>query len=749
MNKVIYIFFCLSGASGLIYQVVWSRLLLLIFGNTTHSTTTIISVFMAGLAAGSLVFGAIADKNKKLILLWGSIEILIGISAIFMLITLPFISQIYNTHSIFLKYVITAVLIFPATFFMGGTLPILIKLFARGKNPSQEVSTLYFVNTLGAFVGTILSAFVLIEILGLNLTAFLATLINILIGTLAVTFFKNKKIISTKAKPNKSKNFTTTISKSLLILILLVFFLSGAISMSYEIVWTRLLLTSTGTYTYAFATILATILIGVALGSFTSKILFKAQKNPVILFALTEVGIGIFATLSIISLSLNIPLGLYPRLILVLLPASLLSGATFPIISGLFNNPHNFGKNLGGTYAANTTGSIIGPLITGFILIPSIGTTKTTLILSSANILAGSTILLLFYKKLTKSALFISIIPTFIIFLYINKPQAFIEKGLKEKISFYQEKNWSFKYLEDETASILAFSGQSNSPDEKGLIIDGVQTTTLTIQTKLLAHLPLLIHRNPKDMLIIAFGMGTTYRSALIHNINVDAIELVPSVPKVFSMFFKDAEKVLTNPKGNIIINDGRNYTKLTSKKYDVIVVDPPPPINAAGTTVLYSKEFYEDSTRILKEEGILVQWFWYGTHEEDFKMLFSAMRSVFPHILVAVSPDGRGVFFIGSQEEIILKKDFLKEKLNNEILEDLNEWQKSLITLERLLELFVGDEKTIDRFIADTQPVTDNHPKTEYFLIRHKLNPRPNISPNWVHPILPEFDQKHSIERE
>lgn len=747
MKKFIYLLFTISGALGLIYQIVWARLLVLIFGNTTASTSIVLSVFMAGLALGSIAAGKLSDRNnpRQNINFWAISEILIGTTAIISLLLFPFITQVYSGN-LSTKFFVSLVLIFPSTFFMGTTLPLLIKAFSMNKSLAQQTSLLYFLNTIGAFGGTLFSAYIFIELFGLFQTIIGAGLANIILGLLGLSFRFEFDFKKDKLSVSDKKNY---VKKSTLGLILFSFFLSGAISFSYEIIWTRILIASMGTYIYAFAIILAVILAGIALGSVLANLLLKTSKNHVQLYALAQglIGIGALSSLLILSFKLQIP-NAY-KLVAVLTPTAILMGTTFPIVTSLFEDQKNRGFSVGLAYGLNTAGSIIGPLVTGFILIGLIGTSQTLLSLAILNFLIAILVSLHNSHKLTLLSAFFAVILVFSLMAPKYFSQYLIESSIKDKIAFYKEHNYDWQYLEDQTASILAFAGPGKNPNNKGLIIDGVQTTTLTIQTKLLAHLPLLIHPDPQSMLIIAFGMGTTYRSALTHNIKVDAVELVPSVPKTFTMFYEDGQEILNNPNGQIIINDGRNYIRMTDKKYDTIVIDPPPPINAAGTTVLYSKQFYEDAKKILSPNGILVAWFWYGAPTDDFQMLFAAMREVFPEMLIAVSPDGRGVFLLGSEIPITLKKEQITNRYQGAVYRDLNEWNPQDYTVERIMELFVGDQNTIDRFIEGTEPLTDYLPRTEYFFLRHRLNPQPDINPAWVHPIPLEFDQRHGITRQ
>lgn len=739
---LLYLLFFISGFTGLVYQVVWSREFLLIFGNTIYSVTTVVSVFMLGLTIGSLLFGYISDKIKRHIFLFSFLQVLIGIFSFLTIFLFDFIRNVYVSmffgnylvqYGVFIKFLLSTLVIILPTIFMGGTLPLLVKYFSQKKEISKVTSLLYFINTLGSFFGTLITAYILIEVLGLKGSIILGSILNIAAGLLGYFVSSKYKIAKEKIVNKKLKTKRNKINPRF-IAIIFVFFLSGIISMSYEILWTRLLTPITGTYVYAFSIILSMILLGIAFGSFFYKYLFGFFKNKIYLLSLLQLGIGICAFLSLLAISFDINTSYYIRLIFVLLPATLLMGTMFPTISSFLEEYENKGFLIGVSFSANTLGSIIGPILAGFYLIAKVGTSRSIIILSILNICLS---IFLLYLANTKQLFkyFISILTILlIIFISYKNNFLFLDSKTKNLINQAETKNWEYYLLEDEVASILAYSSGDYSKDEKGLYIDGVLTTTLTPQTKLLSHLPLFIHPNPKDLLVIAFGMGTSYKSALSHNINVDAVELVPSVPKVFNLFHPDFKDL--NNKGNIFINDGRNYVLLTEKTYDIIVVDPPPPINASGTTVLYSKEFYRDSKRILNKNGLFVQWFWYGGREDDLKILFSAFRNSFSNILVALSPDGRGIFFIGSDEKITLNKDLIIERYKDNVYKDLNEWQEIPFSVNDILNLFVGTEKIIDRFILNSSPLSDDKPKTEYFFLRHKIIKLNDISADWVHPV-------------
>ncbi len=244
-----------------------------------------------------------------------------------------------------------------------------------------------------------------------------------------------------------------------------------------------------------------------------------------------------------------------------------------------------------------------------------------------------------------------------------------------------------------------------------------------------LSILPASVHPHPQDVLIIAFGMGTTFKTAVNLGLDVTTVELVPSVPKLMDYFHSDAKQILSNPKAKVVINDGRNYVFVTKDTYDLVVIDPPPPVNSAGTTVLYSTEFYKDIEKILRPNGLVTQWIYFSSRREDIQMIMKSFLDVYPYILVFNSPKKIGVYLIGSKQPITFGKEkFLKQFQNPAILKDLDQGERVKFTAEDIANLYLGDEKIIRNFTGPIFPVTDNFPRTEYFILRRLFHSSPRM---------------------
>lgn len=736
--KIIYLLFFFSGTAGLIYEIVWGRLSVLIFGSTTNSIVAVISAFLGGLAIGSLLFGQIADRlsAQKLIKTYSLLEIGIGLSAAATLVLLEVIKSIYANFSdgssvtlslLLFKFALTIPVLSIPTILMGATLPILVR-FAQLQNQSQgkSVSLLYAINTLGGVAGVLVSAFILIEIFGLQNSLLIAVAINLTIGAFASLIRASDKNLKIKKVQNLQIAQIITPDK---LIVLIAFFLSGLISIAYEVLWSRIFTPTIGTLIYAFATVLAIYILGIGIGSLIYQRFAKLIKGKNLAFAVCEAGIGIFAIASVI-LTHKFVIDNSFRIAAIVLPATILMGLTFPAVVALLSDEKHTGKIVGASYFANTVGSITGGFLASFLFIPIFGSSPSVIILASANLIIALIFILreklgiLRYASLFTVLVFI----TLSFWLLYFKGDRLTQYTTDLQILTAKINKLQYAFKEDEVASVFAFRDPKNN--DQGLFIDGVATTSRVSETRFMAHIPIVLHQDPQKVLVIAFGMGTTFRSSLAQNIQTDTIELVPSVPPLMHFFHPDAESVLTNPNGDIIINDGRNYSLLTNQKYDIVTIDPPPPFNAAGTTVLHSKEFYTDLAKILEPGGIVSQWIYYnGSREDDISMAIKSFLDVFPYVLAFQK--------VGSVGGIFLQGSLVP--LDQERINLLFQDQEAIVDLEEVIEVkpgaslkdhvtieLIGNRESLLKKFANSPSVSDKHPRTEYFKLRHRFSSAP-----------------------
>jgi len=402
--------FFFSGAAGLIYQVVWTRMLTQIFGNTTYAIATVLSAFMAGLAIGSYLFGKIADRGKNDFLLYGILEAGVGVygflvpwifkaaQKIYVPIfglneNLPFL---FNLVLFFLSFML---LVFP-TLLMGATLPVLSRFFVRSfAQFGRRVGDLYATNTLGAVIGCAAAGFFLIPTLGMRETVYVAASVNLVIAAviLIVDRIREKSPTETVVETPVEEPVPEVQQRvsALAWVILVSFALSGFASLVYENAWTRSLTLVIGSSIYSFSTMLVTFLIGLALGGFIYARMLGGREARVSTFGLVELWVGLSA-LATIPLFERLPL-IFVRLLhgfgdtftvflylqiflsaLVMFVPTVLLGMTFPLVARLFTQSlYRVGSGVGSSYAANTVGAVLGAFAGGFILIPNLGVQNT------------------------------------------------------------------------------------------------------------------------------------------------------------------------------------------------------------------------------------------------------------------------------------------------------------------------------------------------------------------------------------
>jgi predicted membrane-bound spermidine synthase/tetratricopeptide (TPR) repeat protein len=415
--------FFFSGAAGLIYQVVWTRMLTQIFGNTTYAIATVLSAFMAGLAIGSYLFGKIADRGKNDFLLYGILEAGVGIYGFLVPWIFLFTQKLYgpifglnesypflfNLVLFFLSFVL---LVFP-TLLMGATLPVLSRFFVSNfAQFGRRVGDLYATNTLGAVIGCAAAGFYLIPTLGMQKTVFVAAGANLIVAAviLVVDRLRDKTAVAVapEAEAAPSETAETATFSTLRWVLLISFALSGFASLVYENAWTRSLTLVIGSSIYSFSTMLVTFLVGLALGGFIYARFLGDREARLSTFGLIELWVGL-AALATIPLFERLPL-IFVRLLhgfgdtftvflylqiflaaLVMFVPTVLLGMTFPLVARLFTQSvYRVGSGVGSSYAANTVGAVLGAFAGGFILIPNLGVQNAIIFAVVMNLLIGA-----------------------------------------------------------------------------------------------------------------------------------------------------------------------------------------------------------------------------------------------------------------------------------------------------------------------------------------------------------------------
>lgn len=754
-KKIILFLFFASGISSLIYQISWLRIISRITGSTVYATSIVLAIFIAGLGLGSFLFGRFIDRHKNHLKIYAILELLIGVTAVIVTGVLNAFFPIYEYFyqisgqniglAITIRTIMLSVCILLPTILMGGTLPVLTSYMVKKDNLfGKNFSLLYGLNTFGAVVGVLLAGFITIGLLGEWYTVIIAAVINLLVAGVAFFIFtkrpKNICIKDVVKLDNKQDILISPYSNLIRRIVLISFLISGFTALAYEVIWSRQLILFLKTSIYAFSGMLALFLTGIALGSVLMNRLIDNYKRPLVAFGRLEIMVGVLSILNLyLFRSLDNLQALFDPFsggflvaVVLVFPLALLFGAIFPLASLCYAKSVNkVGSSVGYTYGFNAIGSILGALTAGFFFIPFFGSVQSIIFLALINIVLGIILLLIEQNKPFKKikwrplVTLMTILFLVIVFSALKFKQRDPFLGVIEDRIKKSSNNYEIFYNHEGTEGTVTCLSTDN---RKGLLINGIGQTHLGIETKLMAHLPIIIAKEPKEVLVISFGMGTTVMSASIHSdLNITSVELVPEVYECFKYYHSDAEKILNQKNINFVTGDGRNFLLFSQKKYDVITVDPSPPIYSAGTVNLYSREFLSSAKEHLTQNGIMALWFPSSTRDE-FNYIARTFYEVFPNMTVWSGPYGWGFYFLGTRGITQIDKAEIENALNRpEILNDLNEYEDddSYITAEQLLNLLLWEGNEIKIITQGVPVVSDNFPYTEFPLWRYLLHGR------------------------
>lgn len=725
-------FFFVSGFCSILYELVWLRLAMAQFAVTTALVSIVLSAFMVGLGLGSWGAGHYLRNRKGLaglppLRFYALTELLIGASAILVPYELSWGRAVLqrldagNSISMAAYYVAAGVAIgitvVPWCACMGATFPFaMAAIKAQFSGQSQRsFSYLYLANVLGAVMGAALPP-LLIEAWGFKGTLHAAAVLNVCLA--ASAFVLSTRHTQTQAPAENTVVASPPVARSMWPYALL--FATGLTSMGIEVVWIRLFTPALGTVVYAFAAILGLYLGATYLGSlFYRRRKWGADAPSGLILSL----LGFSVLLPLLLCDPRWPI-IYPLRVVAILPFSFIAGLVTPMILDRVSlgDPDRAGRG----YAINIVGCVLGPLLSGFLLLPWLGE-RFTLLAYALPWIAVS------FRGLSASA------PAG------EKPRPRIAwqpaiAGLLSLSLMVWTKDFESQFVprevrRDSTATVTAIG---STRVQKQLLVNGMGMSGLTPITKMIAHLPLaFLPRPPKNALVICFGMGTTHRSMLSWGISSTAVELVPSVVSVFPYFHADAGEVLRSPLSHVVVDDGRAYMERSSEQFDVIVIDPPPPVEAAASSLLYSKEFYAIARLHLRPGGILQQWF--PTGSRDPAMLASvtkALQESFPYVRVFRSIEGWGYHFLASESPLpAVTPATLAARLSPAATSDLMEWGPAR-DAEQQFASVLNQELTLDSLIQRAPGVPaleDDRPVNEYFLLRRIHDPE-YMRRQWQH---------------
>jgi predicted membrane-bound spermidine synthase len=725
-----------SGASALVFQVLWVKQLSIVVGVDVYAVTIGVSAFFAGLAIGGYALGRWADRVERPFRLYALVEL--GIAVLAMAGTLalgaaagPF--AVLEQWNGMLAWALPFALVGVPAALMGGTLPIVVRaLRPRVGNIGSAGGRLYAANTAGAIAGTLLSAFALIPSLGVRGAAMAAAAINIAaaIGAFYLDRVAQPRDSAVDSVP-KSVRLTTDARVALTL-----YSFAGAIALGYEVVWSQAIVQFLSTRSFAFAIVLATYLAGLAVGAALYARWADRVRDPWGMFALLIAAAGVVAIIEIallgrwlvvlqtlaeagvLALGGSDLAGMCTRFAvaaasIVLVPTVLL-GAAFPLALRLIAQSGGIGRDVGAMVALNTVGGIAGTMLTGFVLVPVLGLVHSLALLAVAAAAVGLVAATQgpgVRRGARVAAMTIGVAALACAVLTPADRLASLLPGARGgTLVFYEESPGGTVAVVEQTAARNRF---------KRLYIQGVSNSGDAMPSlrymRLQALLPLIVHRNePHTALVIGLGTGIT-AGALMSYPGLEqrvCAELLPAVARAAPLFHGNFGAGL-DPGLDIRLRDGRRELLQSAERYDLITLEPPPP-SAAGVANLYSIEFYTLAAKRLRPGGVLAQWLPLpAQNDEDSRSLVRSFLDVFPHASLWTT-EFHETLLIGSLEPMELDVQRIVARFNQPgVAGALRE--VGIGSPAALLATWITDRNGMERYAADAPAVTDDRPRIEY----------------------------------
>lgn len=682
-------FFIVSGACGLVYQVVWTRQLVLLFGSTSYAVSTVLSVFFLGLGVGAWAGGRLADRVRNPLLFYAIAEFLIAGWALAVMVLIqrgeawavPVLQSLHEMRGagLALRMLLCTALLLPPCLLMGATLPFLAKFVNREPRVQGiKIGLLYTFNTLGAVVGCYYAGFQLLPALGYSQSTAYAATGNTAVGVLALLLALVVRGGSADEEQS-AQHDTVAPPRHTVRLVLAAYALSGFCALALEVLWTRLLVIAFLGTTYAYTTMLSVLLSGLVIGGGVGSVLVRLRA-PTTAWLGMAMGLCGVAVVYLLSSIAGIPNALqdygngwnetvratFQLSAWALLPASILFGITFPFAIALLGSARaTLGRDLGLMYGLNTLGGVLGALAGGYAIIPLLGTHHGILMLGALLLLGA--LALVVASPLTGKAR-IALVATLLV--AFGGAAAVAPRDVMEALNAgYVPTDNALIHFAEHTEGTVAVSEpkKSTSESDRVLWINRVQATA-SIQkgvrmNRFQGALPLLYTRMPEDVLFMCFGSGVTCGTLALSDFrSIDAVEINPGVLEAAHYFKQDNLDVLRRPNVHAHIDDGRNFLLTSQKKYDLITFEPMP-LALAGVSAFYTEEYYRLCLERLNPGGIVSQWIPLHSLGADIvEGLAHTFHAAFPHCMVwFINAD---LFLIGSNEPLQLDFEAARARL-------------------------------------------------------------------------------------
>lgn len=759
-----------SGLAGLVYEVTWTRILTLHMGHTVAAASAVLAAFMGGLAIGAATGGRAASRltRRTALQVYAGLELFVIVCALgipFALDALqPLLQSAYRDGAagfLFPSIRLTcclAVLAIPAAA-LGATFPMAVRFFVEDPDhPGRDAGLLYGANTVGAAIGAAAAGFLLIPAIGISGTTFVGVAgsglsVAIAMGlawksaselepqiaqnTQSSKRFSAGSAVVTDKGGRKRKTAPPHVPPDDFLLAAVVVAITGLATFTYEIAWTRVLSMVIGPSTYAFASMLAAFVTGIAAGSFVGSWIAGRSRRPALALA---VALGAAALAA--GWASSFAGGSLPRIVIgdlvaatqatgdlllrhslqgavIILPLAAALGVAFPLALEIAGGRDHTARRFGAVYAINTVAAVAGSLAAGFMAIPLAGVQNT--IRGATALLIGAALVVV----IRQSRHVLSLAPAAVAVVLVAMMPAWDRELLASGMYKYAKnippdldresmlKAGTLLYYRDGATSTVSVKELTGA---LSLAIDGkidASTSGDMLTQKLLAHLPLLLHLDPSDVCIIGLGSGVTLASALVHPVkSVDVVEISPEVVEASQLFAIENRNALSDPRVRLIVGDGRTHLALGTRRYDVIISEPSNPW-MAGVTSLFTREFFEAARSRLSPHGIICQWtHTYDISDADLRSVVATFQSVFPKGTMWLAGNG-DLLLIGSADEEQPLERIADSWRRPGVAADLA--PVSVTDPFGLLSMFIGGPNEMIRYAAAAPLQRDNRMALEF----------------------------------
>ncbi|MCC7126583.1 MAG: fused MFS/spermidine synthase [Acidobacteria bacterium] len=747
------VLFALSGAAALVYEVVWTRLLTLQVGHGLAAASTVLAAFMGGLAVGAAAGGRVGQRldPRAALRVYAGLELAIAAAAlvlpwIFSALT-PLLAAAYQDGRggfAFgaLRFILSLTLLAVPAAAMGATFPIATRWMARHAAAlSHDAGVLYAANTLGATAGAVAAGFVLLPALGLMGATLVGVALNV-VAAAGAWYLAGQVDTATPPVPppvpSRGTRVVTVTEDGRPMLAALALGVTGFASLSLQVVWTRLLASILGPTTYAFSAVVALFVLGIAIGASIGARLVTRGTRPVGTLAVVVALSGVFALAS--AAAVDWALLDIARLVatpgvafrdvllrewlvtaLLLLPLAITFGAAFPIaLAVAARRDDTMVSDLGTVYAVNTAGAILGSLATGFVLVPWLGLHDTIRLVAALTALTAGGLALASRGRTMMPAALAAVTLVAVALAPGWDPRLLSSGGYKyaaglrgPDLETALTAGELLYYREGATAtvSVRRLTGTTSlGIDGK---VDASDSADMLTQ-RLLAHVPLLLHPNPRRAAILGLGSGVTLGSALTHGLEQAVVlEISPEVVEA-SRFFDDRNhRALADPRTRLVAGDGRTHLLLSREQYDVIVSEPSNPW-MAGIASLFTREFFQIARSRLAPGGVLCQWaHTYDISDANIRSIVATFLEVFP---------GGSAFLVGEADLLLIGSDGpITERLAHVapafgragVAADLA--SVGIRSPLGVLSLFLADSSALAAWAGNAEIQTDNRGSLEF----------------------------------